>query len=151
MSTYVIHVVVKIHLAHFLDHFWEFLMLPKQEHELSRMTASPLRNSQDTWLSQRNNTVKLLLIHGVHQTQKLLYSVCRFLFLSLRNHIGIEAGNHADNLIEGTHIQHRGKLVPHIPQCELPFLNLFHNVFLLGLSHRFIYFGHQATYITQTQ
>jgi hypothetical protein len=71
--------------------------------------------------------------------------------LALWDHIGAEAWDHTDHLVQWAHVQDRVELAPHVSECELSLLDLLDHVLLLISTHGFIDSFHQTCHIAHAQ
>lgn len=79
-------------------------MFTQQYEQFSRISSSTLTDSKNARFCQWRHTIEFLFGHGVHYAQELLNAVSRLLLLTFGNHVCIEAWNHANDLVNGTHI-----------------------------------------------
>ena len=128
-----------VHLAHLLHHLLELLVLLNQLIDLLHPRARALRDSADAGLGQGRHAVELVVVHGVHHAQETLHAIGALLFLAFRDHVRVQAWDHADHLAERAHVQDRGKLVAHVAEGELTFLDVLYHLLLLvngdGIFH----------------
>lgn len=126
-------------------------MFTQKEHDLSWICTASFSNSDYSRSINLLFSVELLFSHRIHHIQELFNPVRRFLLLTFRNHVCIEAWDHAYYISKTTHVQHGLELISHISQSELPCLDLFDHMFLLLLSHRLLHSLHKSSHISKTK